>query len=64
VQLRSAAAEVSGEERRREIDKRVLLFSCSALEILFYALVQNIYTIREHQNPIHSLSVLTPTVAS
>jgi hypothetical protein len=61
VQLRSAAAKISAEERRREIIKEY--FCVTALEILFHELAQNIYPIREHQNPIHSLSVPPPTVA-
>jgi hypothetical protein len=51
-------------EKREEERLTKEYFSIHALEIPFYALVQNIYPIREHQNPIHSLSVLTPTVVS
>jgi hypothetical protein len=62
VQLRSAAAEFlqKGEEERL----MKWYFCDTALEILFHALVGNIDPIREHRNPIHSLSVPTPTVAS
>jgi hypothetical protein len=62
VQLWSAAAEVSGEERRREIHREY--FCVTAMEILLDDLVQNIYPIREHENPIHSLYVPPPTVVS
>jgi hypothetical protein len=62
VQLRSAAAKVSAEERRIEIKKAY--FCVTALRILSHEIVQNIYPIREHRNPIHSLYVPPPTVAS
>jgi hypothetical protein len=62
MQLKSAATKVSPEERRREINKEH--FCVTALGILFHDLVRNIYPIREHGNPIHSLYAPPPTVAS
>jgi hypothetical protein len=59
---RSAATKVSAGERRREINK--VYFCVTALEILYYELVRNIYPIREHRIPIRSLLVQPPTVAS
>jgi hypothetical protein len=61
-QLQSATAEVlqRGEEERLTEE----YFGVPSLQIVHYAAVQNIQSIREHRNLIHSLYVLTPIGAS
>jgi hypothetical protein len=60
MERRSSATKASTGERRREINKE---YCCPYTQLmLFYALVRNIYPIREHCIPINSLSVPPPTV--
>jgi hypothetical protein len=49
------------EEKKRDYQEYCALY---AWLILCHEAVRNIYPIREHQNPIHSLYVLTPIAAS
>jgi hypothetical protein len=62
VEPRSAGTEVSTGREEERLTKSTILFN--AWLILCHEAVRNIYPMREHRKPIHSLYVLTPTAVS